>query len=258
MSRSRPIGAALVESPDIDLIDIASPNDTHAEIAIAAAQAGKMVMCEKPLGRNAAESEAMVKAVEAAGVREHGLVQLPPRARRHAGQATDRRGPPRPHLPLSRQIPAGLDHLERSAAGRRRALASGRRRRRQRRHRRSAGALHRYRHVAERRHRRSLRHDRDLHQEPQTQPHRQGGAGGHRRCQRSSWRASTTDRWPPSKPPATPADTRRCTPSKSTASTRPSSGTCTICTACSISITATKAACAAGEASTSPIATIPT
>ena len=55
MSRSRPIGASVVESPDIDLIDIASPNDTHAEIAIAAAQAGKMVMCEKPLGRNAAE-----------------------------------------------------------------------------------------------------------------------------------------------------------------------------------------------------------
>src|SRR3954454_13990720 len=42
---------ALVNSPGIDLIDIASPNDTHAEIAIAAAKAGKMVMCEKPLGR---------------------------------------------------------------------------------------------------------------------------------------------------------------------------------------------------------------
>jgi myo-inositol 2-dehydrogenase/D-chiro-inositol 1-dehydrogenase len=58
----------LVESPDIDLIDIASPNDTHAEIAIAAARAGKMVMCEKPLGRNAAESEAMTAAVRDAGV----------------------------------------------------------------------------------------------------------------------------------------------------------------------------------------------
>lgn len=58
----------LVESPDIDLIDIASPNDTHAEIAIAAAKAGKMVMCEKPLGRTPVESEAMVSAVEAAGV----------------------------------------------------------------------------------------------------------------------------------------------------------------------------------------------
>src|SRR5690349_19786385 len=59
---------ALVDRKDIDLIDIASPNDTHHDIAIAAARAGKMVMCEKPLGRNAAEAEAMVKAVEAAGV----------------------------------------------------------------------------------------------------------------------------------------------------------------------------------------------
>ena len=57
---------ALVRRPDIDLIDIASPNDTHAEIAIAAAEAGKMVMCEKPLGRNAAETRTMVAAVEAA------------------------------------------------------------------------------------------------------------------------------------------------------------------------------------------------
>jgi predicted dehydrogenase len=58
----------LVDRPDIDLIDIASPNDTHAEIAIAAAAAGKMVLCEKPLGRSAAESERMVQAVESAGV----------------------------------------------------------------------------------------------------------------------------------------------------------------------------------------------
>src|SRR2546427_5626309 len=58
----------LVERNDIDLIDIASPNDTHAEIAIAAAKAGKMVMCEKLLGRNAAEAQAMVEAVEAAKV----------------------------------------------------------------------------------------------------------------------------------------------------------------------------------------------
>ena len=57
-----------VESPDTDLVDIASPNDTHAEIAIAAAKAGKMVLCEKPLGRNAREAEAMTQAVEAAGV----------------------------------------------------------------------------------------------------------------------------------------------------------------------------------------------
>ena len=59
---------ALVRRKDIDLIDIASPNDTHAEIAIAAAKAGKMVLCEKPLGRDAAESEKMTRAVEKAGV----------------------------------------------------------------------------------------------------------------------------------------------------------------------------------------------
>ena len=58
----------LVDDKSIDLIDIASPNDTHMEIAIAAAQAGKMVMCEKPLGRNAAESAKMTEAVERAGV----------------------------------------------------------------------------------------------------------------------------------------------------------------------------------------------
>jgi len=58
----------LVERADVDLIDIASPNNTHAEIAIAAAGAGKMVLCEKPLGFNAAEAEHMVAAVERAGV----------------------------------------------------------------------------------------------------------------------------------------------------------------------------------------------
>src|SRR5665213_2514163 len=56
----------LVQRSDIDLIDIASPNDTHAEIAIAAAKAGKMVLCEKPLGRTAVEAKAMTAAVEAA------------------------------------------------------------------------------------------------------------------------------------------------------------------------------------------------
>ena len=58
----------LIERKDIDLIDIASPNDTHAEVAIAAAREGKMVMCEKPLGRNGAEARAMVEAIEAAKV----------------------------------------------------------------------------------------------------------------------------------------------------------------------------------------------
>jgi predicted dehydrogenase len=58
----------LVKRKDIDLIDIASPNDTHAEIAIAAAKNGKMILCEKPLGLNSAQSEKIVQAVEKAGV----------------------------------------------------------------------------------------------------------------------------------------------------------------------------------------------
>jgi predicted dehydrogenase len=58
----------LIQRKDIDVVDIASPNDTHQEIAVAAAKAGKIVMCEKPLGRNAAEAEEMVGAVESAGV----------------------------------------------------------------------------------------------------------------------------------------------------------------------------------------------
>jgi predicted dehydrogenase len=58
----------LVERKDVDLIDIASPNNTHAEIAIRAAGAGKMVLCEKPLAMNASDAERMVEAVEKAGV----------------------------------------------------------------------------------------------------------------------------------------------------------------------------------------------
>jgi predicted dehydrogenase len=59
---------ALVQRSDIDLVDIASPNDTHAEIAIAAAKAGKIVLCEKPLGRTAAEGKTMFDAIDSAQV----------------------------------------------------------------------------------------------------------------------------------------------------------------------------------------------
>jgi predicted dehydrogenase len=58
----------LIASPDIDLIDICTPNFSHAEIAIAAAQAGKIIICEKPLARSVAEAAPMVEAVEKAGV----------------------------------------------------------------------------------------------------------------------------------------------------------------------------------------------
>lgn len=58
----------VVDDPEIDVIDITTPNDSHAAIAIAAAGAGKAVLCEKPLGLNVAECEQMVAAVEKAGV----------------------------------------------------------------------------------------------------------------------------------------------------------------------------------------------
>ena len=58
----------VIERPDIDLVDICAPNDLHREIAVAAAEAGKMVITEKPIARTTAEGEAMVAAVEKAGV----------------------------------------------------------------------------------------------------------------------------------------------------------------------------------------------
>ncbi|HEU5128520.1 MAG TPA: Gfo/Idh/MocA family oxidoreductase [Glycomyces sp.] len=56
----------LVERDDIDLIDICVPGDLHAEIAIAALEAGKHVLCEKPLANSVAEAERMTAAAEAA------------------------------------------------------------------------------------------------------------------------------------------------------------------------------------------------
>ncbi|WP_145292006.1 Gfo/Idh/MocA family protein [Pirellulimonas nuda] len=59
---------ALIGRADIDAIDICVPNNLHREIAIAAAEAGKMVLCEKPLAIDAADGLAMCEAVERAGV----------------------------------------------------------------------------------------------------------------------------------------------------------------------------------------------
>ncbi len=59
---------ALLKRDDIYAVDICTPNNLHREIAIAAAEAGKAILCEKPLAINAAEGEEMVAAVEKAGV----------------------------------------------------------------------------------------------------------------------------------------------------------------------------------------------
>lgn len=60
---------AVIARDDIDAVDICTPNNMHAEIAIAAAEAGKMILCEKPLARTLEEAQPMVDAIEKAGVK---------------------------------------------------------------------------------------------------------------------------------------------------------------------------------------------
>src|SRR5260221_9725464 len=59
---------ALLARKDIGIVDVCTPNNTHAEIALAAAKAGKMILCEKPLAMNGPEGLKMVEAVEKARV----------------------------------------------------------------------------------------------------------------------------------------------------------------------------------------------
>ncbi|GAA3838981.1 Gfo/Idh/MocA family oxidoreductase [Sphaerisporangium flaviroseum] len=59
----------LIKRDDVDIVDICTPGDSHAEIAIAALDAGKHVLCEKPLANTVAEAEAMVAAAERAAAR---------------------------------------------------------------------------------------------------------------------------------------------------------------------------------------------
>jgi predicted dehydrogenase len=58
----------VIERRDIDIVDISTPGDCHAEMAIAAARAGKVVICEKPLANTVKDAERMLAAVEKAGV----------------------------------------------------------------------------------------------------------------------------------------------------------------------------------------------
>lgn len=59
---------AAVARPDVDAVAICTPQDLHLPITLAAAQAGKHVLCEKPMARSAAECDAMLAACERAGV----------------------------------------------------------------------------------------------------------------------------------------------------------------------------------------------
>ena len=59
----------LIADPEVDIVDIASPNLMHSEMALAAIAAGKHVYCEKPLAVTLAEAEAMTAAAKKAGVK---------------------------------------------------------------------------------------------------------------------------------------------------------------------------------------------
>ncbi len=61
----------LLSRADVDLVDVCTPGDSHAEIAIAALEAGKHVLCEKPLANTVAEAAEMVAAAERA--QQHGV-----------------------------------------------------------------------------------------------------------------------------------------------------------------------------------------
>jgi predicted dehydrogenase len=58
----------VIADPRIDIVDICTPNDTHREVAVAAAKAGKAILCEKPLARTVGEGAEMITAVKRAGI----------------------------------------------------------------------------------------------------------------------------------------------------------------------------------------------
>ena len=157
----------LIAREDIDLIEIAAPNNLHAEIAVAAAKAGKMIICEKPLAMDGKQGLAMVKAVEKAGVpnlvsynyRRIPAVTLAKNLidEGRLGRIFHYRAKFLQDWTISKDLPQG-----------RRLVAAGCQSRRQWCHRRSAGALHRHCLVVERRYGSRQRHDRNLHQGTET------------------------------------------------------------------------------------------
>src|SRR2546423_1458933 len=58
----------VIADPEIDIVDICTPNDSHCEIVLAASAQGKAILCEKPLARDVAEAKRMVAAVKKARV----------------------------------------------------------------------------------------------------------------------------------------------------------------------------------------------
>ena len=116
-SAGRPTGSELVADPRIGLFDNGGPNALHAEPTIAAAEAGKHVVCEKPLGRDADESYEIWRRVAATGVKHLCAFNYrfvpggPP------GPGADRGGRARRDPPLPRPLPPGLGRHRRATSG---------------------------------------------------------------------------------------------------------------------------------------------
>ena len=171
----------VIDDKKIDIVDICVPNNYHAEIAIAAAQAGKMIICEKPLARTGAEAEPMVQAVEKAGVAN--LVSFNYRRVPAVTLAKKLIDEGR----LGRIFHYRANFLQdwtisaEAAPGRHGHVAAGRQGGRLRRDGRPAGPLHRHGPVAQRSHRLRVRDDRDLRERADAHRDGQGRAGRHRR-----------------------------------------------------------------------------
>ena len=97
---------AAIDRRDIDAVDIALPNHLHAEAAIAAAQAGKIVLCEKPMALSLDDAQAMARRGPRRG--DDGVVQLPAGARDRLRAHADRGRTARDDLSLRRRLPAAM------------------------------------------------------------------------------------------------------------------------------------------------------
>ena len=100
----------MLEDDRIQLFDNGGPNDTHAEPCIAAAAAGKHILCEKPLARTAEEAKRMLDAVDKGRRQAHGRLQLSLRAGHPPGVDLIQTRQAGADLPLPRGLPAGMDH----------------------------------------------------------------------------------------------------------------------------------------------------
>ena len=216
----------LVERQDIDLVDICTPGDTHAEIAIAALAAGKHVLCEKPLANTVAEAEAMTAAAEQAARARRardGRLHLPTGPGDRAGPPARRRGPDRRGPARAGAVPPGLDRRPRGAA----LVAAGqeqgglRRAGRHRRpHRRPDPAHHRrtdHRGVRPARDVREGAPDRDRARRPARRRRGEARPGHRRRRRGRSSPGSPAAGSASSRPPASPPAARTRSASRSTA-----------------------------------------